>query len=85
MKAGDKVYCYKEVRAGEHVHCIKGKWYYIDSIKENSVIIKTEKIGLMGFNLKKDPPYAYRFYDFFITQKDLRRLKLKVIENGRSE
>lgn len=88
MKVGDKVYCIKDCII---THDIledtltnkKGKYYTIDKININRVLITTNyKLVVCDFSLNK--LIGKYFYDYFITEQQYRKLKLeKIYESGR--
>lgn len=83
MKVGDKLYC----KVGYNKNFIKDKSYEIVVVGINFVGVRGEDIysyidPSYGFYIdgNKDKPSDFlSFYDHFDTQKELRKLKLKKI------
>lgn len=84
MKVGDKIYC-KESRINlyndnylyENI-VTKGKWYIITEIDNEHIRISSDAGLFFKYRLIFNELY-YSFDDFFMTIKELRKLKLKKI------
>jgi predicted methyltransferase len=83
MKVGDKVHCKKSRVFGDEFVYIKEKTYVITEIKNNFVYVSSSICGtkiesfLMIIKCNKKKPVYYKFYDYFFTEQELRKQKLK--------
>ena len=80
MKVGDKVYCINTRLNPDKGNSIltKGKYYIITEIEDNTIRV-TSDIGLFFNYRKKHSDMFFSFDDFFMNEKEVRKLKLKTI------
>ena len=89
MKVGDKMLCLNDVCGydigGIYYHHIKDNYYKIKMLSKDSIFLETESKSIIcGFDFISDTDTKFLFGDYFYTEKELRRLKLKKIyENWR--
>lgn len=94
MNIGDKIYCKKDFYGYENLRnkpfFCAGESYIIRYIRNNEVTIffKNMISGWTTFIINEnnttifDKDYA-NLYDYFYTEKEVRKLKLKQIDEGR--
>jgi len=87
MKNGDKVLCYQSLTleceindtCAEYVLFIKDKEYVLDSVYVNDVCFVDEYDERCYFVIKYNCGSHRLFDNYFITQKQLRKIKLEKI------
>jgi hypothetical protein len=83
MRQGDKLYCFKTLTHLNVNFYIENKWYEIISISTHEINIKDERDKVSTFDTISDYSihyykfHRYKFQNFFLTQKQMRNLKLK--------
>lgn len=88
MKIGDKVVCIKDANFGknwegiEHIYKMNDL-YEILSLNDNESCINIRCLGdrYLSFSINDD--HKYKFKDYFSELKELRKLKLKKINERR--
>lgn len=76
MKAGDKVYCYRDLYLRGSVF-FENNWYTIQRLNKDDIFISDKETMATAFGIDKSD-----FRHFFQTKVELRKLKLKRIENN---
>ena len=79
MKVGDKVYCIKTLKHYNLTFFNKGKVYIIAQVRYGNIRISDDVSGSSEFNLLEPNKDEYKFHEYFITQKEYRKQKLKKI------
>ena len=82
MKVGDKVICIKD-HFGKFTEFLKGERYEIsDTLFYQTVyIVKCKKDTGLSFFI--NPPTGRLFSNYFISEKEYRKLKLEKLNEGR--
>lgn len=84
MKIGDKLYCKKTLRAQHTNFFIEDKIYYIEDILDFNIYLNSEEDGLnVRFNLNSQNDDNFKIKDYFYTENDYRKQKLKKINENR--
>ena len=93
MKPGDKILCIKDLIRKNDKHkyivVLKNKKYTILNInldlnKDDNFIITTSENGLKNWSLTKNTFSDYfKFSDYFITEKQIRKLKIEKLNETR--
>ena len=86
MKVGDKLVCKREYYHYQNIQLFYvGEYYIIRDIMDNEISIYFKGIGWTTFFIDKNKytrcDYFY-LYDYFYTEKEIRKLKLESIESG---
>ena len=81
MRIGGKVYCIKDHNYGY----TKGDCYIIADIINSDIIAveSTHTVPSFAFTINKDSILTEYFYEYFITEKEYRKLKLEKINESR--
>lgn len=80
MKIGDKLYCIKTLRAQHTNYFIEDKIYYIEDILDFKIYLNSEEDGLnVRFNTKQPNDDNFQIRDYFYTENDYRKAKLKTL------
>ncbi len=88
MKEGDKVYCKKSINDSIYpIQITKDKEYIILLIKKHYIKISSDEyyIGDPGYRFYglNDSKATYKFDEYFLTEKQYRKLKLEKIYERR--
>ena len=82
MKVGDKIYCIKTVIGKNDLISLEninteGKFYVIDKVSIDNVLVTCDyELSVCEYRLYGTNSY---FYDYFVTEKEYRKLKLEKI------
>lgn len=81
MRIGSKVYCIKDHNYGY----IKGNYYIIDDIINSDIIAveSSHTVDSFAFTTNKDSILTEYFYEYFITEKEYRKIKLEKLNESR--
>lgn len=77
MNIGEQVYCIKTLNHYSYDFFIKGKLYTITHSYYGNIRIKDEVSGTSEFNLIEPNADQYKFENYFITNKEYRKLKIE--------
>ena len=81
LKVGDRVLCTNTFgRYGPPHKFTKGNYYHIYKSGTKSVTVRYNSRAHIIFHLEPTPKHHY-FFDYFITNQQLRKLKLNEIES----
>jgi hypothetical protein len=79
MKIGDKICCKKTLSSDYKVYYTKNKIYYITDIDDFDIYIKSEDNTSIRFNTKQPNHDNFQIRDYFYTETDYRKAKLKTL------
>jgi hypothetical protein len=83
MKVGDKLYCHREFHLeDENKWFTVGKIYIVIDIIDDSLIIEDDEEDGNAFSYKSSNDWKY-FGDYFYSNKDYRKEKLKKLNQMR--
>lgn len=82
LNKGDKLYCKKTLNHFDLVFFYEGKIYTVINILNNDIRISDEVSSMSFFDISQSSLDEYRFEDYFMTNKEYRKLKLDKINES---
>ena len=73
LKVGDKLLCKKSYHHGSVYNKVEGKYYIITMFDSNMIFFDDDYYSI-------DPNYKWYIWDWFYTQQEIRKMKLKKLK-----